>query len=129
GPSGNRRNSSADERTPVTETGGSTTHITDGGPCRSCGATLTLPVVDLGMSPPCESYLTADQLRQPEAFYPLDVWVCEQCWLVQLPDHITPEDTFVEYAYFSSFSDAWLDHCRDDAHAQIDRWGLDDGSL
>lgn len=113
----------------MTGTGGSTTHITDGGPCRSCGATLTLPVVDLGMSPPCESYLTADQLREPEPFFPLDVWVCEQCWLVQLPDHITPEDTFVEYAYFSSFSDAWLDHCRDDAHAQIERWGLDTGSL
>lgn len=100
-----------------------------GGSCRFCGATLTVPVTDLGMSPPCESFLTADQLLGMEAFYPLDVWVCDQCWLVQLPDHITPEDTFVEYAYFSSFSDAWLDHCRDDAMGQIARWGLDPDSL
>ena len=96
----------------------------NGGPCRSCGALLELPVTDLGMSPPCESYLTAEQLHDMEEFFPLDVWVCETCWLVQLPDHITPEETFVEYAYFSSFSDAWLDHCRDDAHTQIDRWNL-----
>jgi SAM-dependent methyltransferase len=101
----------------------------DGGSCRFCGTTLTLPVTDLGMSPPCESYLTAEQLHGMEAFYPLDVWVCDQCWLVQLPDHITPEDTFVEYAYFSSFSDAWLEHCRDDATNQIARWGLGPDSL
>ena len=101
----------------------------NGGPCRSCGALLELPVTDLGMSPPCESYLTAEQLHDMEEFFPLDVWVCETCWLVQLPDHITPEETFVEYAYFSSFSDAWLDHCRDDAHTQIDRWGLGSDSL
>jgi hypothetical protein len=95
-----------------------------GGACRFCGAALTLLVTDLGMSPPCESYLTADRLRSAETFLPLDVWACEQCWLVQLPDHIAPEDTFEEYAYFSSFSEAWLEHCRDDAHAQIARWGL-----
>jgi hypothetical protein len=100
-----------------------------GGPCRFCGTTLTVPVTDLGMSPPCESYLTAEQLHDMEAFYPLDVWVCDQCWLVQLPDHITPEDTFVEYAYFSSFSDAWLDHCHDDATNQISRWDLGPDSL
>src|SRR3954453_21484029 len=101
----------------------------NGGPCRSCGAVLELPVTDLGMSPPCESYRTAEQLHDMEEFFPLDVWVCETCWLVQLPDHITPEETFVEYAYFSSFSDAWLDHCRDDALAQISRWDLGPESL
>ena len=100
-----------------------------GGPCRFCGTELTVPVTDLGMSPPCESYLTAEQIRGAEAFFPLDVWVCDQCWLVQLPDHITPEDTFVEYAYFSSFSDAWLDHCREDALGQIGRWRLGPDSL
>ena len=108
---------------------GSTTYIANGGPCRSCGATLTLPVVDLGMNPPCQNVLTADELREMERFYPLDVWVCESCWLVQLPDHISPEENFVEYAYFSSFSDAWLEHCRDDAHAQIARWELGPESL
>ena len=95
-----------------------------GGACRFCGAPLTLLVTDLGMSPPCESYVPADRLRSPETFLPLDVWACEQCWLVQLPDHIEPEETFEEYAYFSSFSDAWLEHCREDAHGQIERWGL-----
>ncbi len=97
--------------------------------CRFCDAPLTIPVTDLGMSPPCESYLTAEQLHDMEAFYPLDVWVCGRCWLVQLPDHITPEDTFVEYAYFSSFSDEWLEHCRDDALNQVSRWDLGPGSL
>ena len=99
------------------------------GSCRFCAAPLTLTVTDLGMSPPCESFLTAEQLGGMEAFYPLVVWVCESCWLVQLPDHVTPEDTFTEYAYFSSFSDDWLEHCRQDATEQTSRWGLDASSL
>lgn len=105
------------------------TALTTGGTCRFCGSILTVLVTDLGMSPPCESFLTAEQLTGMEAFYPLDLWVCDRCWLVQLPDHISPEDTFVEYAYFSSYSDAWLAHCRDDAHEQIARWGLDASSF
>jgi hypothetical protein len=69
-------------------------------------------VVDLGMSPLCESYLTADELDRMEPFYPLHVYVCHQCLLVQVPEHVSPEAIFREYAYFSSYSDSWLAHAR-----------------
>ena len=69
-------------------------------------------MVDLGMSPPCESFLTADQLNQIEPFYPLHVFVCDQCLLVQLPEHVDPRDIFREYAYFSSYSKSWVEHAR-----------------
>ena len=52
--------------------------------CLFCAEPLRRTVVDLGMSPLCESFLTADQLNQMEAFYPLHVWVCERCFLVQV---------------------------------------------
>jgi hypothetical protein len=103
--------------------------VKNGGPCRLCGSPLSTVVTDLGMSPPCQRFLTADQLNVAEDFYPLVVWVCEQCWLVQLNDYLAPEDIFVEYGYFSSYSDAWLAHCRSDAEHQIERWGLGGDSL
>ena len=62
--------------------------------CRSCGAPLERLFVDLGMSPPCEDFLTADRLPEPETFYPLDVRICDACLLVQLPAYIAPEDIF-----------------------------------
>ena len=68
--------------------------------------------VDLGMSPLCESFLPADQLNQMEPFYPLHVFVCEQCFLVQLEEYVSPEHIFTEYAYFSSYSDSWLAHAQ-----------------
>jgi SAM-dependent methyltransferase len=78
--------------------------------CRFCNATLTRTFVDLGMSPLCESYLTADQLNRMEPFYPLHVKVCERCYLVQLEEYVSPEHIFTEYAYFSSYSNSWLKH-------------------
>jgi SAM-dependent methyltransferase len=81
-------------------------------PCRFCGAPLEHTVVDLGMSPPCESFLTAEQLNEIEPFYPLHVYVCGQCLLVQLPEHVDPRDIFREYAYFSSYSKSWVEHAR-----------------
>jgi len=82
------------------------------GCCRFCGAELTHVVTDLGMSPLCESYLRADQLNAMEPFYPLVVYVCERCYLVQLQEYVSGEEIFRDYAYFSSYSDSWLDHCR-----------------
>ena len=82
------------------------------GCCRHCGAPLTRTFVDLGMSPLCESYLDADQLDEMEPFYPLRVYVCDQCLLVQLQEYVSPETIFREYAYFSSYSDSWVDHAR-----------------
>jgi hypothetical protein len=70
-------------------------------------------VVDLGMSPLCESFLPASQLDRMEPFYPLKVWVCRNCFLVQLSEYVRVEEIFTEYAYFSSFSSAWLKHAED----------------
>ncbi len=85
----------------------------DGPTCRFCGAELRLTFVDLGMSPLCESFLRADQTRTVEPFYPLHVFGCERCWLVQLEAFVPPEDIFTEYAYFSAYSTAWVEHARD----------------
>src|SRR4029453_7540386 len=66
----------------------------------------------LGMSPPCESYLSAAELDAGETFYPLHVRICENCLLVQLPAYIPAEDIFSDYAYFSSYSDSWVAHAQ-----------------
>jgi SAM-dependent methyltransferase len=78
--------------------------------CRFCQAPLRHTFVDLGMSPLCESFLTADQLNGMEPFYPLHVKVCDECFLVQLEQYVSAEHIFTEYAYFSSYSDSWLKH-------------------
>ena len=80
--------------------------------CRSCGATLERTFIDLGMSPLANSYIKPDQLNRMEPFYPLHVYVCEKCLLVQLKQFSTPHDIFSDYAYFSSFSDSWLAHAK-----------------
>jgi SAM-dependent methyltransferase len=100
-----------------------------GYPCRFCAAPVTTVVCDLGMSPLCESFLTAGQLNQMEPFYPLRADVCERCWLVQLERYVAPEAIFTEYAYFSSYSDSWVRHARDYAEMAADRFGLGPGSL
>jgi C-methyltransferase C-terminal domain/Putative zinc binding domain/Methyltransferase domain len=92
--------------------------------CRFCGHDLHDTVVDLGMSPLCESYLRPDQLNDMEPFYPLHVFVCRQCWLVQLEQYVSAEHIFSEYAYFSSFSDSWVQHARDYTEKMIDRFGF-----
>src|SRR3954447_8677095 len=92
--------------------------------CRLCGSTSMASVVDLGATPPCERFLTAEQLEEPEATYPLHLKVCTDCWLAQIPPLITPEETFTEYAYFSSFSDSWVDHARRFVAAATQRAGL-----
>jgi SAM-dependent methyltransferase len=97
--------------------------------CRFCGTTLAHRVVDLGMSPLCESYLPAEQLDTMEPFYPLHVWVCHECFLVQLNEYVGAEDIFTEYAYFSSFSTSWLDHSAQYVAMVTDRLGLDGDSF
>jgi hypothetical protein len=81
--------------------------------CRACGTSLEHSVVDLGMSPLCESYLTSKQLDRMEPFYPLHVLVCHKCFLVQIGEYVGAEEIFTEYAYFSSYSSAWLKHSED----------------
>jgi SAM-dependent methyltransferase len=97
--------------------------------CRFCGAPLHHTLVDLGMSPLCESYVSADHMNQMEPFYPLHVYVCEQCYLVQLEEYVSREDIFTEYAYFSSFATSWLDHVKRYTHQMIDRFGLNENSF
>lgn len=92
--------------------------------CRFCKSALTHTFVDLGMSPLCESYLQAEQLNQMEPFYPLHVFVCERCFLVQLEQFVSADSIFIEYAYFSSYSDSWLAHCRRYTEQMCDRFSL-----
>ncbi len=97
--------------------------------CRLCGANLTHTFVDLGMSPLCESYLSAERLDDPEVFYPLHVRLCQSCLLVQLPAYVPGEDIFSDYAYFSSYSDSWVAHAKRYALAMSDRFELTPDSL
>jgi hypothetical protein len=96
--------------------------------CRFCDAPLQDTVVDLGMSPLCESFLKAEELDQMEPFYPLVLYVCRNCYLVQMREYVGPRLIFSEYAYFSSFSDSWLQHARTYADYIIDRLGLTEQS-
>ena len=80
--------------------------------CRFCAAPLHHTFVDLGVSPLCESFLSAEELNKMERFYPLHVRVCGRCFLVQVEDYVRPDDIFTEYAYFSSYSNSWLAHAR-----------------
>ncbi|MGH9498295.1 MAG: methyltransferase domain-containing protein [Terriglobales bacterium] len=79
--------------------------------CRFCGTALQRTFVDLGMSPLCETYPAAADLNRGEVYYPLHVYVCDRCWLVQLEEYESAENIFSDYAYFSSYSDSWLQHC------------------
>lgn len=94
------------------------------GHCRFCGAPLRLSLVDLGMSPLCESYLRPEDLNRMEPFYPLHALVCEQCYLVQLQEYVSGEEIFSHYAYFSSYSDSYVDHARQYTEKMIDRLPL-----
>jgi hypothetical protein len=102
--------------------------ITNNVGCRFCGSILQHTFVDLGMSPLCESYVKADQLNHMESFYPLHVYVCEYCFLVQLQEYVAPDNIFREYAYFSSYSDTWLQHAKAYTDMMMERFKLHGGS-
>ncbi len=97
--------------------------------CRFCGTKLEHTFVDLGMSPLCESYLSADHLNQMEPFYPLHVYVCGKCFLVQLEEYVTPANIFSDYAYFSSYSDSWLAHANKYTEQMAERFAIGGQSL
>ena len=92
--------------------------------CLFCGTPLEHTFVDLGMSPLCESYLSRTQLNEMEPFYPLHVYVCGECFLVQLQEYVSGEEIFTDYAYFSSYSDSWLAHARRYTELMISKLGL-----
>jgi SAM-dependent methyltransferase len=84
--------------------------------CRLCDSDQLVSILDLGATPPCEKFLTADELDLPETTYPLHLRLCQECLLLQIAAVLSPEDTFTDYAYFSSFSDSWVEH----AHTFVD---------
>jgi SAM-dependent methyltransferase len=97
--------------------------------CRFCHAELHRTFVDLGMSPLCETFLDARELKRMEPFYPLHVYVCEECLLVQLEEYVSPTDIFTDYPYFSSYSDSWLRHASRYVDAISERLSLHPESL
>ena len=81
------------------------------------------------MSPPCESYLRADQLDARETFYPLHVRICDNCLLVQLPAYVAADEIFTDYVYFSSYSTSWVEHARRYVVEMLERLDLGPDSL
>jgi hypothetical protein len=97
--------------------------------CRLCGSPGLSSFLDLGATPPCERFLTAAQLDEPEPTYPLHVRVCTNCLLTQLPPLITPEETFTDYAYFSSYSSSWVAHAERFVQDAVNGLGLSGDSF
>jgi len=98
--------------------------------CRFCGKTLTEELIDLVSAPPSNAFLTKDQLNEPEVFYPLKLFVCDACFLVQIDEYKKSSDIFDSgYVYFSSFSQTWLAHARQYAEMMIEKYGYDRNSL
>lgn len=97
--------------------------------CRFCAEPLVHTFVDLGTSPLCQRHVTPARFNHAEAVYPLHVYVCGKCFLVQLPEYVAREEIFDgEYGYFSSFSDTWLRHAENYVSMMIPRFGLGSGS-
>lgn len=80
------------------------------------------------MSPLCETYISAAQLNEMERFYPLHVYVCDNCFLVQLLEYVSPDKIFSDYAYFSSYSDSWLNHAQNYVEMALARFGINSKS-
>lgn len=93
--------------------------------CRFCGKPLVYNFLSLGSTPPSNSYLTKEELQRAEVNYPLDLYVCDNCFLVQLPEVVRSQEIFSsQYAYFSSYSKIWLDHCSRYAEKMIEEYKL-----
>lgn len=98
--------------------------------CLYCGSPLSTTLVDLGLSPLSNSYVPVEKVEQPDNMYPLHARVCGNCFLVQVDDVVPADEIFnQDYAYFSSFSKSWLDHCLDFANSSSDRFSLNEDSL
>jgi SAM-dependent methyltransferase len=98
--------------------------------CRHCSALLELPFIDLGSAPPSNAYLSNQQLSEPEKWFPLRVLVCSCCWLAQTEDFTHHEELFSsDYAYFSSYSQSWLQHAESYVDQMVNRFQLTRKSL
>jgi len=98
--------------------------------CRFCGNELKHEFIDLVNSPPSNSYLTREELTQPEKFYPLKIYVCEKCFLVQIDEYKKSRDIFnKDYAYFSSYSKDWVKHAKEYVNMMTERFGFNKNSF
>src|SRR5262252_1058685 len=97
--------------------------------CRFCGSKLEHTFVDLGASPLAQSFLSQEQLTQMEPFYPLHVYVCGKCFLVQLQEYVAPQNIFSDYLYFASYSDTWLAHAKAYTDLMVQRFAINEESL
>lgn len=98
--------------------------------CRNCKSADLTTVIDLGSAPISNGYLDIAGLERPEKWFPLNVEVCAQCWLVQTRDFLGSNDVFTsEYAYFSSMSSSWIEHSRRYVESVVDRFGLNQSSF
>jgi hypothetical protein len=98
--------------------------------CRFCANTLNYEFVDLVNSPPSNSFLTAEELLRPEVFYPLKIFFCEKCFLVQIDEHKRNSEIFSDdYLYFSSYSTSWLAHAKRYVEMMIERFKFDTSSF
>jgi 2-polyprenyl-3-methyl-5-hydroxy-6-metoxy-1,4-benzoquinol methylase len=99
------------------------------GKCRFCQSPLEHTFVHLGMSPLCEDFVRPHELKNMKPFYPLHVYVCSDCFLVQLEEFASPSEIYRDYLYFSSYSDLWLDHSKRYTNQVIERFGVTKNSL
>src|ERR1700722_4590341 len=99
------------------------------GNCRFCKTPLHFSVVDLGMSPLANAYIRPERFRGAETFFPLHALVCDQCYLVQVEEFERPEAIFTDYAYFSSYSQTWLEHSKKYSEKMTKRFGINSSSL
>lgn len=97
--------------------------------CRFCNTGLKRTFVDLGLSPLCETYPAASDFARGEVYYPLHVYVCDRCLLVQLEEYESAENIFTDYAYFSSYSDSWLKHSENYCNKMRSRFGISESSF
>jgi len=97
--------------------------------CRFCHAPLSHVFADLGTSPLCESYIRPEDANKTEPFFTLKTFVCDQCFLVQLEEFVSPGEIFSNYAYFSSYSSSWLKHVSNYSNQMVDRFGFSKDSL
>ncbi len=97
--------------------------------CRFCKTELQHTFADLGMSPFSNSYVKPEERNRAEAFYPLHTYVCSRCFLVQLEEFKSPDQIFSDYAYFSSYSQSWLEHCQKYVEMMIDRFHFNENSF
>jgi len=98
--------------------------------CRFCGNQLQYSVINLGMSPLCQKHVKPENANDMEKFYPLHAFICDKCWLMQLEEFATPDEIFAdEYAYFSSYSESWLQHAKKYSDLMVERFAFNDKNL